>query len=141
MVMKTPTEPLWLSPQDIEAIYSEIMSQFFGIAALLTDDRLDSTLTKPRNLYRYHPDTSLHHLAAAYGYGLAKNHCFVEGNKRIALIATYTFLAINGIELTASEPDTTQRFIDLAASQAPQAETLASFAHWLEQNSEPIGVR
>jgi death on curing protein len=139
--MKTPPEPLWLTPQDIEAIYSEIMSQFLGIAALLTDDRLDSTLAKPRNLHHYHPDTSLHHLAAAYGYGLAKNHCFVDGNKRIALIATYTFLAINGIELTAPQPDTTRTFIDLAASQAPQDQTQTALAHWLAQNSQPIAVR
>lgn len=138
MVSNPPTEPIWLTPQDIEAIYSEIMSQFFGVAALLTDDRLDATLAKPRNLHRYHPDSSLYHLAATYGYGLAKNHCFVDGNKRIALITVYTFLFINGIELTAPEADATRTFIDLAASQAPQEQTQAALAHWLEQNSNPI---
>jgi death on curing protein len=77
-------------------------------------------------------------LAASYGYGLVKNHCFVDGNKRVALIAVYTFLSINGIELTASEIDAASLFLDLAASLATQEEDMEKLANWLQSNSELI---
>jgi len=69
---------------------------------------------------------------------LPKNHCFVDGNKRIALIAVYTFLAINGIELIASETDAASFFLDLAASFGTQEEDMNRLANWLQINSEPI---
>jgi death on curing protein len=75
-------------------------------------------------------------LAASCGYGLVKNHCFVDGNKRVALIAVYTFLSINGIELTASEVDAASFFLDLAASFETQEEDMKKLANWLQINSE-----
>jgi death-on-curing protein len=75
-------------------------------------------------------------LAASYGYGLIKNHCFLDGNKRVALIVVYTFLAINDVELTASEINAANFFLDLAASQGTQAEDMARLAKWIQINSE-----
>lgn len=69
---------------------------------------------------------SLDKLAASYGYGLVKNHCSVDDNKRVSLIAVYTFLA--GIELTASEIDAVNIFLDLAASLETQAESMEKLA-------------
>jgi death on curing protein len=77
-------------------------------------------------------------LAASYGYGLVKNHCFVDGNKRVALIAVYTFLSINGIELTASEVDAASFFLALAASTETQEKDMKKLATWLQANSELI---
>jgi death-on-curing protein len=77
-------------------------------------------------------------LAASYGYGLVKNHCFIDGNKRVALISVYTFLLINGIELTASEVDAASFFLDLAASLETQEEDMKKLANWLQINSELI---
>ncbi len=68
--------------------------------------------------------------------GLYKNHCFVDGNKRIALIAVYTFLSVNGIELTASEVDAANFFLDLAASLETQEDCMEKLAHWLQNDSE-----
>jgi death on curing protein len=99
------SEPCWLDTRDVCAIHNEIIVQSGGDAGILNEGALESTLNKPKNLYCYGNDITLFPLAAAYGYGLVKNHCFIDSNKRIALIAVYTFLAINGIELIASEID------------------------------------
>ncbi|MDS3861208.1 type II toxin-antitoxin system death-on-curing family toxin [Thermosynechococcaceae cyanobacterium BACA0444] len=105
--------------------------------AILNKGALESTLNKPINFYHYN-DVSLYKLAASYGYGLVKNHCFVDGNKRVALIAVYTFLSVNGIELAASEVDAASFFLDLAGSVETQKESIEKLAYWLESNSELI---
>jgi death on curing protein len=69
---------------------------------------------------------------------LVKNHYFIDGNKRIALIAVYTFLQINGIELTASEVDAANFFQDLAASFETQDESMTELARWIEANSTEV---
>jgi death on curing protein len=89
-------------------------------------------------VYCYGDDITLFTLATAYGYGFVKNHCFIDGNKRIALIAVYTFLSINGIELTASEIDAASFFFELAASQENQEQGMSRLVDWLQINSEPI---
>jgi death on curing protein len=132
-------EPHWLNSRDIIAIHNEILAESGGKSGILNPGALDSTLHKAQNLYHYSDDRpTLYQLAAAYGYGLVKNHCFMDGNKRIALIATYTFIALNGIELTASEVDAAHCFWELAASPASQAEDIQKLANWLQVNSQPI---
>ncbi len=130
------SEPCWLDPRDVCAIHNEIIVQSGGDAGILNEGALESTLNKPKNLYCYGDDITLFSLAAAYGYGLVKNHSFIDGNKRIALIAVYTFLSINGIELTASEVDAANFFLELAASQESQEEGMSKLVNWLQINSE-----
>ena len=131
-------EPHWLETYDVCAIHNEIIVESGGTAGILNKGALESTLFKPRNLYHYEEDVTLYKLAASYGYGLVKNHCFLDGNKRIALISVYTFLAINGIELIASETDAANFFLELAASLGKQEEDMNRLANWLQINSEPI---
>jgi death on curing protein len=131
-------EPCWLDPRDVVAIHSEIITESGGEAGILNEGALDSTLNKPKNLYCYSDDPNLFRLAASYGYGLVKNHCFIDGNKRTALIAAYTFLSINGIELTASEVDAAEFFLELSASLEMQAESIERLTNWLQINSESI---
>jgi death on curing protein len=130
------SEPDWLDTRDVCAIHNEIIAESGGDAGILSEGALESTLNKPKNLYYYGDEITLFALAATYGYGLVKNHCFMDGNKRIALIATYTFLSINGIELTASEVDAASFFVELAASMETQAEALSRLGNWLQINSE-----
>lgn len=85
-------EPLWLDSHDVCAIQGEILAESGGDPGLLNEGALESTLTKPKNLYHYGEDVTLYELAASYGYGLVKNYCFVDGNKKVGLIAVYTFL-------------------------------------------------
>lgn len=131
-------EPLWLDSHDVCAIQGEILAESGGDPGLLNEGALESTLNKPKNLYHYGEDVTLYELAASYGYGLVKNHCFVDGNKRVGLIAVYTFLSINGIELTASEVDAASFFLDLAASHETQEVEMRKLADWLQINSEAI---
>jgi death on curing protein len=131
-------EPIWLDSRDICAIQGEILAESGGVSGILNNGAIESTLSKPKNLYHYGDDVNLYQLAASLGYGLVKNHCFVDGNKRVALIAVYTFLAINGIELTASEVDAAGLFLDLAASFATQEEDTKKLTNWLEINSALI---
>jgi death-on-curing protein len=131
-------EPCWLNDRDICAIQGEIIAESGGEPGILNEGALEATLYKPRNLYQYGDDVTLYALAASYGYGLVKNHCFVDGNKRIALIAVYTFLSINGIELTASEVDAASFFLNLAASLETQEQSMNKLISWLQENSEAI---
>ena len=129
-------EPRWLNAREMVAAHEKILAMSGGSTGILNQGALDSTLHKAQNLYYYSDrQVTIFELAAAYGYGFAKNHCFVDGNKRIALIAVYDFLAINGVELTASEVDAVQYFLGLAASQSPQEIEMEKLANWLQSNS------
>lgn len=129
-------EPCWLDIHDVCAIHGEILAESGGASGILSKGALESTLNKPISLYHYGDEITFYKLAASYGYGLVKNHCFVDGNKRIALIAVYTFLSVNGIELTASEVDAVSVFLNLAASLETQEESIEKLAYWLQNNSE-----
>lgn len=131
-------EPCWLNIHDVCAIHGEILATSGGASGILNQGNLESTLNKPKNLYHYGNDVTLYELAASYGYGFVKNHCFVDGNKRVGLIAVYTFLSINGIELTASEVDAASFFLELAASLEKQEESMEKLVSWLQDNSESI---
>ncbi len=133
------SEPCWLDVRDVSAMHGEILAESGGTSGILNKGSLDSTLNKPKNLYFYsNSEASLYELAAAYGYGLIKNHCFVDGNKRVALIAVYTFLAVNEIELIASEEDAANFFLSLAASLESQEILTKELTEWLKANSEII---
>jgi death-on-curing protein len=132
-------EPCWLDLHDICAIHGEILAESGGTSGILNEGSLDSTINKPKNLYFYSDrKATLYELAATYGYGFVKNHCFVDGNKRVALIAVYTFLGVNGIELIASEADTANFFLYLAASLESQDKLMEKLVEWLKANSEII---
>lgn len=133
------TEPCWLDERDIYAIHSEILAESGGTPGILHEGSVGSTLNKAKNLYYYsNSEATLYELASAYGYGFVKNHCFVDGNKRIALIAVYTFLAVNRIELIASEVDAANFFLYLAASQDSQDKLMQELAQWLKANSKIV---
>lgn len=131
-------EPCWLDNHDVCAIHGEILATSGGTPGVLHKGDLDSTINKPKNLYYYGENVTLYSLAASYGYGLVKNHCFVDGNKRVALIAVYTFLSINGIELTALEEDAAAFFLNLAASLDTPEEDMKKLTEWLKMNSQVI---
>lgn len=130
------TEPIWLDVQAVRAIHGEILAESGGESGILSEGALESTLNKPKNLYCYEDSVDLFNLAASYGYGLIKNHCFIDGNKRVTLIAVYTFLSINGTELEASEADAANYFLGLAASLKTQEEEMEKLTDWLKLNSD-----
>ena len=108
------------------------LAEHGGGAGIRDEGLLDSALQRPRNKFEYEqPDLS--DLAAAYAYGLAKNHPFVDGNKRTALVASFTFLYINGQRVTTSQEENTKLFMSLAAGEIDEPQLSA----WFRANIAP----
>jgi death on curing protein len=99
-------EPAWLNRPILEALHADQIMEHGGSLGSRDQGLLESALARPQQKWHYEPSVDLATLSAAYAFGIAKNHPFVDGNKRAALVAAYTFLAINGFELEAPEPET-----------------------------------
>lgn len=126
------SKPRWVLKEVVIAAHEEMLFQHGGIDGIRDEGILESALGRPQNLYAYgNPD--LFDLAAAYAFGIAKNHPFLDGNKRTAFITAYIFLGLNGFELSASEATATIHVLALAAGEVPEKE----FSRWLEANSVP----
>lgn len=91
---------------------------------------LDSALARPINAAAY-GDPSVHDLAAAYAFGIARNHPFVDGNKRTALVVSFLFCRLHGYAVTAPMEDRVRTFLDLAAGSLDEAQLAAWFERWL----------
>jgi death-on-curing protein len=125
--------PTWLGASEIKLFHRELIAEHGGLAGLKDEGALEATLARPQHLLHYHPATTLAELAASYGFGFARNHVFVDGNKRIALASVNVFLQINGTNLTASEVEVVHIILELAAGTMAES----NFAEWISQNSEP----
>ena len=93
---------------------------------------LESPLARPQNLTAYRDQPEAADLAAAYGFGIARNHLFVDGNKRTAFVAVELFLELNGYELTVTDADCVLTMLALAAGEIDEA----AFANWIRNNSK-----
>jgi death on curing protein len=124
-------EPRWLNATMIRAIHTSQVQEHGGSLGLRDPGLLDSALDRPRNRFHYEPEADLFDLAAAYGFGLARNHPFVDGNKRVAFQAMYVFLGLNGLRIEAEEPEVVRLILALAAGDLPEPE----LADWLRQNT------
>jgi death-on-curing protein len=134
-------EPIWLSAEFLRAANMQLVNQFGGLPGPCKDNLLHSALDRPRNLFVYsEKGITIFELAAAYGFGLAKNHPFSDGNKRVAFMAMQTFLDINGWELDADPREVVVVMVDLAASNLEEG----LLAVWLKKNSlrlkKPVSV-
>jgi len=119
----------WISGHVVLAIHAEQIAEHGGVSGIRDKNLLDSALARPKNLASYE-DPSVFKLAAAYAFGIAKNHPFVDGNKRVALVVSGTFLYLNGWELNAPEAETANLFFDLAEGKIAEKE----LAGWFEEN-------
>lgn len=97
-------EPRWLSRLMVDTLHQELIREHGGSYGVRDEGLIDSALSRPRNRWAYEPDSDLASIAAAYGYGLARNHGFIDGNKRVAFMSLYVFLGLNGFDLDVSEP-------------------------------------
>jgi death-on-curing protein len=123
-------EPVWIRQDVILAFHERLLAEHGGSAGLREPGLLESAMDRPKNLFAYSNPT-LHDLAASYGFGLVKNHPFIDGNKRIGLAAAILFLELNNLKFTATEEDGVLRTLALAAGEMSEA----AFAAWLEANS------
>ena len=125
-VREGAAEPVWISRAVLEAIHDAQLREHGGSAGIRDEGLLDSAMNRPRNKHAY-GEQDLSVLAAAYAFGIAKNHGFVDGNKRTAFVAAALFLAINGLELAAPEPEVVDVMNRLASGKL----TEAAFAAWV----------
>lgn len=133
------TEPHWLDERLVRAIHAEQLAEHGGAKGVRDGGLLASAIARPRNKAVY-PSADLFELAAAYAFGLARTHPFVDGNKRTALVASFTFLAINGWEVEVDETDAVQIFLNLAAGKIDEPLLAAWFRRGSrpEQDEEPV---
>jgi death-on-curing protein len=123
-------EPKWLTLAVILAIHDESLAAFGGTAGLRDQGLLESALARPINRYHYDPSAGLGQLAAAYAYGVVRNHPFVDGNKRTGLLSMPVFLSLNGSWFDPRQEEEVKTFFALAAGELSE-EVLA---RWVEAN-------
>lgn len=123
-------EPRWLSRLIIDAIHESLIRQFGGSHGVRDDGLLESALDRARNRWGYDDTADIADLAAAYGVGIAKNHAFVDGNKRSAFQAMYVFLGLNDHRITAPQPEVVTLMVDVATGSIDEA----GLAAWLRSN-------
>ncbi len=128
------SEPIWLRLEAILAAHDDQLAEHGGGVGIRNQGLLESALARPLNLHAY-GEPSLPKLAAAYAFGIARNHPFVDGNKRTALVAAETFLGLNGVDLTATDLECVEVFLSLAAGET----TEEALADWIEQRTKKRG--
>jgi death on curing protein len=122
--------PVWVLRETVLALHEQAISRFGGASGIRDAGLLDSALARPQQLFAYGTPT-LFDLAASYGFGLVRNHAFVDGNKRTGFVVAALFLELNGYRFEAAEADATVRILALAAGEMSEAD----LSTWLEHNS------
>ena len=119
----------WIDKRVLLLLHDESLAEHGGASGLRDEGLLDSALARPLNLAAYEqPDVAA--LAASYALALAKNHAFVDGNKRAGFLAMGLFLFLNGHRLTATQADATVTMLALAAGEIDEA----TLADWIRRN-------
>ena len=124
-------EPRWISRKALLLLQEESLAIFGGARGVRDYGLLDSALARPRNTRAFRPESTIADLAASCAFGLAKNHAFVDGNKRVAFLSIGLFLAINGYHLNADQVDAVQTMTALAGGELGEADLAA----WVARNS------
>jgi len=124
--------PVWLDRQSIILLQAESLAQHGGSSGIRDAGLLDSALARPINKWSYSSEVDSASLAAAYGFGLARNHAFVDGNKRIVFIAAALFLRLNGYRLSSDPLDEIQTMLGLAAGELSEED----FAVWIRNHTK-----
>ena len=127
-----PERWVWIEANLIHAVHDEQLAEHGGPTGVRDDHLLQSALARPKQLANYgSPDAA--DLAASYGYGISRNHPFIDGNKRTGFVAMELFLALNGFELMAEDADCVLTMLGVAAGDISEAD----FAHWIKNHLSP----
>jgi len=126
----------WVEAQTVYALHQRQISEHGGTSGVRDEGLLLSALARPENLFAYGEDVDLSALAASYAYGIAKNHPFLDGNKRTALVTAVTFLNLNGFDFDAPPAETYLQFLGLAEGSVSEEELAAWFRERLFQIDE-----
>lgn len=122
-------EPRWLSRLAIDEAHARQVREHGGSHGLRDGDALEAGLARPRQRWHYDPDATLEELGAAYAFGLVQGHPYVDGNKRVGLVAMVAFLDVNGRELLATDAEAVECILRLASGRMTEAE----LATWIRR--------
>lgn len=127
------TEPTWIEIDSIHSFHDSQIERHGGSYGIRDNNLLESALGRPKNIYAY-DQGDMFDMAAAYAHGIAKNHSFVDGNKRTALITSILFIELNGYVFTASEAEAVHMIVSLANGEIEEK----LYAVWLRESSNII---
>jgi death-on-curing protein len=128
-------EFIWVLDEVVLALHDEQLAAHGGLAGIRDRGAVVSALARPRNLAAYEACDDIARLAAAYAYGIARNHGFADGNKRTALVTADLFLMLNGYELVSSPVENVLTILSLAEGSLSEAE----LASWIRKNIRSLG--
>jgi death-on-curing protein len=128
-------EPRWIDRLVVEAVHFDLIRTFGGMPGLRDEPGLESALARPRQRFAYEPSSDLATLAAAYGYGLVRDHPFNDGNKRIGFVSMGVFLGLNGQEIDTPETEVVAVMLNLAAGEL----TEERLADWIRPRLTNVG--
>jgi len=123
------SEPIWIDADALRLLHRESLAEFGGLSGMRDEGLFLSALARPRNLFVYEEVTDISRLAAAYAYGIARNHPFNDGNKRAAFLAIGMFLAINGFLLKVEPTEAVNTMLALAAGDLTELDLTS----WIEK--------
>jgi len=121
--------PVWIDPVALRLLHSESLAEHGGLTGMRDEGLLMSALARPQNLFAYENITNIPQLAAAYAYGVARNHPFADGNKRAAFLSIGLFLALNDFQLQVEPVEAVNTMLALAAGNLDETELTA----WIEK--------
>jgi death-on-curing protein len=130
-------EPEWIAFEIIVAIHDAQLAEHGGASGVRDAALLESALARPKNLYSYSEDISLNRLAAAFAVGIAKNHAFIDGNKRTGWVTCAVFLELNGIPVISESAEVVSMMLDVADGKITEEE----FALWLDRDHPQGTIR
>jgi death on curing protein len=126
------TNIIWVHDDSVRAIHSRQIAEHGGSDGIRDDGLLLSALARPQNLHAYGKNVDIAALGAAYAFGIAKNHPFVDGNKRTSLVVMRVFLALNDVEFQASQEEKFMTFLKLAEGEIDEEQ----LAMWIRKHSK-----
>lgn len=126
-------EPIWLDKSTIIMFHDFQIERHGGSNGVRDETLLDSAMGKPKNVYAY-DQGDLFDMAASYSFGIAKNHPFIDGNKRTSFVSAALFLELNGLSLVADKAEAVVMTVSMANSEITQD----NYAQWLRSNCKVI---
>ncbi|MGK2962863.1 MAG: type II toxin-antitoxin system death-on-curing family toxin [Gemmatimonadaceae bacterium] len=132
MAARRQKEPRWISRAALSAIHAAQIREHGGTPGTRDENLMEAALARPRHKWSYATSPDFATLAAAYAFGLAKNHGFIDGNKRTAFMAAYSFLGLNGFDFEAEEAGVVQTMEQLAAGKLSERQLAAWFQRGLK---------
>jgi death-on-curing protein len=127
------SEPFWLTRRMVRSIHDQQIREHGGSHGVRDEGLIASALARPQNRWGYSRDVDLPELAAAYAFGLTKNHGFIDGNKRVGYMAAYVFLGLNGLDVEAPEEEVVILMSGVASGERSEKE----LAEWLRERAVP----